>query len=92
VYYCGFAIRNFDERTDHQGRPPGVVRAYVFNATAQLPGRLGYLTPDGEQQPVVSTLNAIDGNITSNMAIVLTTNSKIDATNKSRGRLRRWPG
>ena len=40
-----------------------------------------YLTlwPDGEQQPTVSTLNAQDGFITSNMAIVPTNNGSIDA-------------
>lgn len=56
-------------------------QAYVFNATAVPAGGLGYLTlwPDGESQPVVSTLNAIDGAITSNMAIVPTSNGKIDA-------------
>ena len=32
-----------------------------------------------EQQPVVSTLNAIDGAITSNMAIVPNVNGKTDA-------------
>jgi hypothetical protein len=37
------------------------------------------LWPDGQQQPVVSTLNAYDGFITSNMAIVPTTNGSIDA-------------
>ena len=44
-------------------------------------GGLGYLTlwPDGQSQPVVSTLNAIDGAITSNMAIVPTSNGKVDA-------------
>jgi hypothetical protein len=47
-------------------------QAFVFNATVVPQGALGYLTlwPDGEQQPAVSTLNAIDGAITSNMAIV----------------------
>ena len=42
---------------------------------------LNYLTlwPDGEGQPVVSTLNAVDGSITSNMAIVPNQNGKIDA-------------
>ena len=42
---------------------------------------LSYLTlwPDGEGQPVVSTLNAADGWITSNMAIVPNINGKIDA-------------
>jgi hypothetical protein len=42
---------------------------------------MGFLTlwPDGEPQPTVSTLNAIDGFVTSNMAIVPTTNGSIDA-------------
>jgi DNA-binding beta-propeller fold protein YncE len=61
--------------------PPATSQAYVFNATVVPVGRLGYLTlwPDGEIQPVVSTLNAIDGAVTSNMAVVPTTNGKIDA-------------
>ena len=52
--------------------PPSTAQAYVFNATVVPPGPLGYLTlwPDGGSQPVVSTLNALDGAITSNMAIV----------------------
>jgi hypothetical protein len=56
-------------------------QAYVFNATVVPSAPLGYLTlwPDGSQQPVVSTLNAIDGAVTSNMAIVPTSNGKIDA-------------
>jgi YVTN family beta-propeller protein len=60
---------------------PSVAQAYAFNATVVPAGVLGYLTlwPDGEGQPVVSTLNAIDGAITSNMAIVPTANGKIDA-------------
>jgi hypothetical protein len=51
---------------------PNTARAFVFNATAIPQPRLGYLTlwPDWEQQPTTSTLNAIDGAITSNMAIV----------------------
>jgi hypothetical protein len=52
--------------------PPATAQAYVFNATAVPVGSLGYLTlwPDTEDKPAVSTLNAIDGAITSNMAIV----------------------
>jgi uncharacterized repeat protein (TIGR03803 family) len=52
--------------------PPSAAQAYVFNATVLPSGDLGYLTlwPDSETQPVVSTLNAVDGAITSNMAIV----------------------
>ncbi len=61
--------------------PPSNATAYIFNATVVPPGPMLYLTlwPDGEQQPVVSTLNAEDGFITSNMAIVPTTNGSIDA-------------
>jgi uncharacterized repeat protein (TIGR03803 family) len=60
---------------------PDRAKAYVFNATVVPSPTLGYLTlwPDGADQPVVSTLNAGDGWITSNMAIVPTTNGDIDA-------------
>jgi hypothetical protein len=56
-------------------------QAYVLNATVVPSGSLSYLTlwPDGQMQPYVSTLNAMDGAITSNMAVVPTTNGKIDA-------------
>jgi len=59
--------------------PPA--QAYVLNATVVPPGPLDYLSlwPDEVTQPDVSTLNAIDGAITSNMAIVATTNGAIDA-------------
>jgi YVTN family beta-propeller protein len=61
--------------------PPSTAQAYVFNATVVPVGSLGYLTlwPDGESQPVVSTLNAIDGAITSNMAIVPNLDGSTDA-------------
>jgi serine protease len=61
--------------------PPSNAAAYIFNATAVPPGSMPYLTlwPDGEKQPTVSTLNAYDGFITSNMAIVPTNNGSIDA-------------
>ncbi len=61
--------------------PSARALAYVLNATVVPSGPLGYLTlwPNGFPQPGISTLNAIDGVITSNMAIVLTTNGKIDA-------------
>jgi hypothetical protein len=53
----------------------------VLNATVVPSGILGYLTlwPQGATQPLVSTLNANDGAITSNMAIVPTTNGLISA-------------
>ena len=61
--------------------PASTASAYIFNATVVPPGPMLYLTlwPDGEKQPTVSTLNAEDGFITSNMAIVPTTNGSIDA-------------
>ncbi|MGA3210479.1 MAG: protease pro-enzyme activation domain-containing protein [Terriglobales bacterium] len=61
--------------------PPSTAKAYVFNATVVPSGDLGYLTlwPDGEAQPVVSTLNALDGAITSNMAIVPNQDGETDA-------------
>ena len=61
--------------------PPVTAQAYVFNATAVPVGALGYLTlwPDGQPKPLVSTLNALDGSITNNMAIVPSTNGKVDA-------------
>jgi hypothetical protein len=61
--------------------PPSTAQAYVMNATAIPDPTLNYLTlwPDGEGRPLVSTLNAIDGQITSNMAIVGTSNGSIDA-------------
>jgi hypothetical protein len=60
---------------------PGSAQAYVFNATVIPPGSFGYLTlwPDGANQPLVSTLNAVDGLIASNMAIVPSRNGKVDA-------------
>jgi hypothetical protein len=56
-------------------------QAYVFNATVVPQGFLGYLTlwPQGGAEPVVSTLNAYDGEVTSNMAIVPTSNTEISA-------------
>jgi hypothetical protein len=46
--------------------------AYVFNTTVIPSGSLTYLSlwPGGETAPVVSTLNAPDGAVSSNMAIV----------------------
>jgi hypothetical protein len=55
--------------------------AYVTNATVVPAGGLGFLTlwPDGTPQPTVSTLNADAGLVTSNMAIVGSTDGSIDA-------------
>jgi hypothetical protein len=62
--------------------PPASSAAYVLNATVvPADGPLGFLTlwPDGQTQPVASTLNARDGLVTSNMAIVANSNGSIDA-------------
>jgi Bacterial Ig-like domain (group 3)/Beta-propeller repeat len=61
--------------------PPATAQAYVLNATVVPTAPLGYLSlwAAGGTQPVVSTLNANDGAVTSNMAIVPTSNGSIDA-------------
>jgi len=61
--------------------PPGNAGGYVFNATVVPSASLGYLTlwPDPQRQPVVSALNAYDGSITSNMAIVPNADGSTDA-------------
>jgi hypothetical protein len=65
--------------------PSSTAQAYVLNATVVPPGSLDYLTlwPTGEAQPNVSTLNALDGAITSNMAIVPASNGKVSAFGSS---------
>ena len=64
--------------------PSTSAQAYVLNATVVPSGPLGYLTlwPDSnppQPPPVVSTLNALDGAITSNMAIVPNSDGSTDA-------------
>ena len=60
---------------------PAAAQAYVFGATVVPSGLLGYLTlwPQAQAQPLASTLNALDGAVTSNMAIVPTANGSVDA-------------
>jgi hypothetical protein len=66
---------------DTTASPCGVIpsaQAVVLNATVvPVLHFLGYLTlwPDGQSQPFVSTLNAVDGLVTSNMGIVPTGSS-----------------
>jgi hypothetical protein len=55
-------------------------QAYVFSATvvpATTPMRFLTLWPQGTPLPRASTLNAYDGAITNNMAIVPTTNTEL---------------
>jgi hypothetical protein len=60
---------------------PETAHAYVLNATVIPSQPLGYLTlwPNATTQPVASTLNANDGSVTSNMAVIETTDGSIDA-------------
>jgi hypothetical protein len=60
---------------------PSAAQGYVLNATVVPTGSLDYLTlwPDGQTQPLASTLNARDGAVTSNLAIVPNINGSIDA-------------
>jgi hypothetical protein len=60
---------------------PASAQAYVLSATVIPPGGLGFLTlwPDGSPQPIASTLNSIDSAVTSNMAIVPTSNGSVKA-------------
>jgi hypothetical protein len=59
---------------------PATAQAFVLNATIvpDAPVYLLTLWPDGAPRPTASTLNAYDGIVTSNMAIVPTTNGSID--------------
>ncbi len=60
---------------------PGNAPEFVFNATVVPVGSLGYLTlwADGDPMPGVSNLNATDGMIASNMAIIGNVDGKTDA-------------
>ena len=60
---------------------PATAQAYVLNATLVPQGPVYLLTlwPHGGPEPNVSTLNAWDGMVTSNMAIVPSANGSIDA-------------
>ena len=60
---------------------PATAPAQVLSVAVVPPGSLSYLTlwPQGQAQPYVATLNAGDGAITSNMAIVPATNGWISS-------------
>jgi hypothetical protein len=60
---------------------PSTAQAHVFSVTVVPSGALGYLTlwPQGQTKPTVSTLNALDAAVTSNLAIVPTLNRSISA-------------
>jgi hypothetical protein len=58
---------------------PATAQAFVFNATVVPPGSLGFITmwPQGQTRPLAATLNAYDGTVTNNMAIVPTTTGSV---------------
>ena len=60
---------------------PSTAQAYVLSATVVPVGGLGYLTlwPQGQSQPTVSTLNALDGAVSSNLAVVPTSSRSVSA-------------
>ena len=65
------ATRTFPVPSSSCGLPT-TAQAYSFNMTVVPPGQLFYLTtwPAGQAQPVVSTLNDLQGQIVANAAIV----------------------
>ncbi len=60
---------------------PGTARSLVLNATVLPQQALGFLTlwPNGQSRPLASTLNAVDGAVTSNMAVTPTSNGFVNA-------------
>lgn len=71
--YLGAAsTRQFNLSSNPACAIPGSARAYALNVTVVPRGPLGYITlwPSGQAQPLVSTLNSLDGRIKANAAIV----------------------
>jgi hypothetical protein len=68
---AGESSRSFPVPSSSCGAPASAA-AYSLNVTVVPHGSLGYLTawPTGQVQPLVSTLNSIDGTILANAAIV----------------------
>ena len=68
----GNTTRNFTVPSSSCGIP-ATAQAYSLNVTVVPPGPLGFLTiwPTGQPQPLVSTLNSLDGRIKANAAIVV---------------------
>jgi hypothetical protein len=70
-YLAGGYIRSFAIPSSSCGIP-GSAQAYSLNVTVVPHTSLGYLSiwPTGQSQPLVSTLNSVDGSIVANAAIV----------------------
>jgi len=67
----GGTFRAFPVRSSNCGIP-ATAQAYSLNMTVVPPGPMAFLTtwPAGQGQPLVSTLNAFDGRVVANAAIV----------------------
>ena len=65
------AVRSFTVPSSGCGIP-STAKSYAVNVTVVPAGPLGYVTifPAGQTQPLVSTLNSIDGRVKANAAIV----------------------
>ena len=70
-FLSGGSTRSFTIPSSSCGIP-ATAQAYSLNITVVPHGTLGYLTtwPTGQSQPLVSTLNSLDGSIVANAAIV----------------------
>ncbi len=68
---AGGTSRSFPVRSSACG-VPATAAAYSLNLTVVPQGLLGYVTswPTGQPQPLVSTLNSLDGTVLANAAIV----------------------
>lgn len=68
---AGNAVRTFAIQTSSCGIPTSAT-AYSLNITLVPPGPLGFITlwPTGSPQPLVATMNDLEGQIRSNAAIV----------------------
>ena len=70
----GGTAQNFSIQGNQGGctNIPATAAAYSLNVTVVPQGPLGYLTvwPAGQNQPLVSTMNSIDGRVKANAAIV----------------------
>jgi hypothetical protein len=68
---AGGTSRSFPVRSSNCGIP-ATAQAYSMNMTAVPPGPMSFLTtwPTGQAQPLVSTLNAFDGRVVANAALI----------------------
>jgi hypothetical protein len=66
------AIRTFPVRSNTTCTVPDNAHAYSFNITVVPPGPLGWITayPSGQSLPLAATVNAPQGNVVGNAAVV----------------------